>query len=103
MASAVLTGDRSRVTSDFNFPARFLNFRSTLAASGARIVLVSLTENGLDVDWRPADADPELEPIRSSLVAPGQAEADLLAERDNLIDVSPDVSALVAWRARRGQ
>lgn len=102
MASCHLTGDRSKVTSDFNFPARFLNFRTTLETSGARIVLVALTDSGVDVDWLPADADPDLEPIRSSLLTPGTAETHAIEESEDVVEISPNVSALVAWRSRRG-
>ncbi len=111
MAFHVVTGSIPSVTSDparrQGFSAQVLNLRSMLAAAGAEIVRISIHPEGVDIDWLPAGADPELDPQRSSLVRPGTFEARVLQAIVDDIEIpvvldAPALASLEAWRAQHG-
>jgi len=89
MAFLVIAGGGSRVTSDRprtpEISAAVLNFRNSLVNGGAKVLTTRLGAGGIEIDWLPADAEPDLEPIRSSILLPGTtAAAALAAFREDL-------------------
>ena len=67
-------------------------FRSGIEGAGGRIVEAAVFADAAWIDWLPADADPDMEPIRAEFLLP--APAELPADQAEAIELEADLEEI---------